>query len=52
MKYSQALSDDQYKSSNIASLRSVISILITLRSCTHLSAVKYTVDLIVIDTKI
>ena len=36
----------------MASLRLVISILITLRSYTHLSAVKYTVDLIVTDTKI
>ena len=42
MKYSQTLIDDEYESSNIASQKElkpfvVISILITLRSYTHLS---------------
>ena len=42
MKYSQTLIDDDYESSNIASQNElkvfvVISILITLRSYTHLS---------------
>ena len=41
MKYSQTLIDDEYENSNIASQKElkafVISILITLRSYTHLS---------------
>ena len=42
MKYSQTLIDDEYKSSNVASQKElkaflIISILITLRSYTHLS---------------
>ena len=57
MKYSQTLNDNEYESSNIASQKGLkqfvmISILITLRSYTHLSATQYTVDLIVTDTKI
>ena len=51
MKYSQTLINDEYKSSNLASQKVflVISILITLRSYTHLSAIKYTMELIVTD---
>ena len=54
MKYSQTLINDEYKSSNLASQKVflVISILIMLRSYTHLSAIKYTVELIVTDIKI
>ena len=42
MKYSQTLTDDEYESSNIVSLKElkvfvVMSIFITLRSYTHLS---------------
>ena len=45
MKYSQTLIDDKYESSNIASQKEfkvfvVISILITLRSYTHLSTIQ------------
>ena len=50
--YSQTLIDDEYERSNIASQkesRSILvkSILITLHNYSHLSATKYTVDLIV-----
>ena len=45
MKYSQTLIDDKYESSNIVSQKEfkvfvVISILITLRSYTHLSTIQ------------
>ena len=55
MKYSQTLIDDEYESSNVASqieLRSIsgnINLDHTIHSYIHLSATKYTVNLIVTD---
>ena len=55
MKYSQTLIDDEYESRNVASqieFRSIsgnINLDHTTHSHTHLSATKYTVDLIVTD---
>ena len=53
-EYSQTLIDDEYESSNVASQKELgnISGNIDHTRYAHLSPTKYTVDLIVTDTKI